>query len=61
MLKELRKRAKMSQKSVAEYLGIHYAAYQKYEYGTRELPIKHALKLKELYGCTLDFIYGVGM
>lgn len=61
MLKELRKRAKMSQKAVAEYLGIIYTVYQRYENGSRELPVHHAIKLKELYGCTLDFIYGVGL
>ena len=61
MIRELRKRAKMSQKAVAEYLGIHYTIYQRYEYGKRELPIHHALKLRELYKCTLDLIYGVGM
>lgn len=61
MLRELRKRAKMSQKAVAEYLGIHYVVYQRYEYNTRTLPVHHAIKLKELYKCTLDLIYGVGM
>ena len=61
MLKELRKRHKMSQKALSEYLGIHYTLYQRYEYGKTELPIKHALKLKQLYNCTLDFIYGVGL
>lgn len=61
MIRELRKRAKMSQKAVAEYLGIHYVTYQKYEYGSRELPVHLAMKLKQLYNCTLDYIYGVGM
>lgn len=61
MLKELRKRAKMSQKAVAAYLGIVYTQYQRYEYGEVELPVKYAIKLKSLYNCTLDFIYGVGM
>ena len=61
MLKELRKQAKMSQKAVAEYLGIHWITYQRYETNKRELPVSEAIKLKKLYGCTLDFIYGVGM
>lgn len=61
MLKHLREEKKLTQKQVAEYLGIQYTTYQRYENKKQELPIRHAIKLRELYGRSLDFIYGVGM
>ena len=49
-LKEARQRAGMTQKQVAEYLGITLTAYQNIEYGTMLGKIKHWDKLEDLFG-----------
>lgn len=49
-LKEARQRAGMTQKNVAEYLGITERAYQKIENGTRIGKIESWDKLEDLFG-----------
>lgn len=49
-LKEARQKAGMTQKQVAEYLGISDKAYQKIEYGTLLGKIKHWDRLEDLFG-----------
>lgn len=49
-LKEARKKAGMTQKQVAEYLGVSETAYQQIEYGTILGKIKHWDKLEDLFG-----------
>ncbi len=49
-LKEARHKAGMTQKQVAEYLGISDKAYQQIEYGTIIGKIKHWDKLEDLFG-----------
>lgn len=48
-LKEARQKAGMTQKQVAEYLGISSTAYQNIEYGTMLGKIKHWDKLEDLF------------
>ena len=45
MLKDLRKKYKVTQKFMGELLGIRTNMYQRYEYGMIELPVKHAKRL----------------
>lgn len=49
-LKRARLAAGMTQKQVAEYLGISETAYQKIEYGQMIGKIKHWDKLEDLFG-----------
>lgn len=49
-LKKARLAAGMTQKQVAEYLGISETAYQKIEYGQMIGKIKHWDKLEDLFG-----------
>lgn len=49
-LKEARQKAGMTQKEIAEYLGITERAYQKIEYGTRIGKIETWDKLEDLFG-----------
>jgi len=49
-LKEARQKAGMTQKQVAEYLGISEHAYQKIEYGKRIGKIDNWDKLEDLFG-----------
>lgn len=49
-LKEARRKAGMTQKEVAEHLGMTERAYQKIEYGTRIGKIENWDKLEDLFG-----------
>ena len=57
-LKELRIERKMSQKQVAEYLGISTRAYSHYELGDREPSVSLLIKLCELFEVTADYLIG---
>jgi transcriptional regulator with XRE-family HTH domain len=52
-LKELRIKKGLSQKQVAEALGITQQAYSRYEIGIRKPPKKHWLQLSELFDIDL--------
>lgn len=49
-LKNARKEKGMTQKEVAEYLGIAEASYQRIEYGQIIGKIKHWDRLEDLFG-----------
>lgn len=57
-LKELRDYYYLSQKQVAELLGIDQRVYSTYELGKREIPTHFLITLAERYHCSLDFIVG---
>lgn len=44
-------------KEFAKILTIGENAYNTYEKGNRFFPMRHAYKVKKLYGVNLDFIY----
>lgn len=56
-LKELRHKEKMTQKEVSEILGITVRAYQNYESGRRTPSLKMALKLSNMFKCSVDDIF----
>ena len=58
-LRELRESHGLSQQKVAELVGVSDTAYQRYEYGERDLPAKTLLELVKVYDCTVDEILGV--
>ncbi len=48
----------MTQRDVADYLGTSQTMYARYERGANELPIRHLLKLCDLYNTSSDYILG---
>lgn len=57
-IKALRQENKLSQQQISEILEIKYQVYQRYEKGTREIPLHLLIKLADFYGVTLDYIAG---
>lgn len=53
-LKEQRKKAELTQRQVADKLGISIKAYQHYEYGTREPKLKILKRMAELFRCHIE-------
>lgn len=57
-LRDLRDDADLKQTAVADYLGIQQTVYSKYERGVRTIPLKHLIKLADLYDVSLDYLTG---
>lgn len=55
-LKELRLNKKISQKDIAEYLGITVAAYSLYERGKREPNLDMLKKIAEYFNVSIDYL-----
>lgn len=55
-LRDLREDNDMTQQEVADYLNTSQTMYARYERGANELPIRHLIKLAELYGVSVDYI-----
>ncbi|WP_428985369.1 helix-turn-helix domain-containing protein [Sphingobacterium oryzagri] len=53
-IKHLRSRKGLSQKSLADALGITRARYSKYEYGLAEPPIELLLRMSAYFGVSVD-------
>ena len=58
-LKEVREQSGVSQKKIAEYLGITRSAYSNYEQGIREPSYDILIKLAKLYDVTTDYLLGM--
>lgn len=58
-LKELRKEKGVSQRVVAEAIGVSTAAYANYEHGTREPSYEVLIKLCKFFNVTADFLVGL--
>lgn len=54
----LRKRSGLSQKEVAQFLGVGQQTYSAYERGASMMHIKEFVRLAELYNVSVDFITG---
>jgi len=57
-LKELRKSKGVTQKAVAEHIGILEQAYQKYEYGKHEPNHETTIKLADYFEVSVDYLLG---
>lgn len=57
-LKYLRKVKKVTQKEIADFLGVSNSAYSQYETGTREPSLDILTKLADYFGVTVDDILG---
>lgn len=58
VLKELRKKYNYSQEEIANKIGTSQSNYSKYEKGSLELSVSQALKLADLYDCSIDELVG---
>ena len=57
-LKELRKDKGVTQKALAEIMGMTEQAYQKYEYGMREPNHEATIKLADFFDVSVDYLLG---
>lgn len=57
-IRNLREDHDLTQADVAAYLGTSQTMYARYERGANEMPIRHLLKLCDLYHVSSDFILG---
>ena len=58
-LKELRKERGLTQKEVAEALGIHSVTYLHYEKGQHEPPLSLLADMAKFYGESVDYLLGI--
>lgn len=58
-LRDLREDNDMSQRQVAEYLGMKQPQYNRYERGLRDVPTDVLIKLAKLYKVSTDYILGL--
>lgn len=58
IIRDLREDNDLTQQQVADYLGTSQTMYARYERGANELPIRHLIKLADLYGKSTDYILG---
>lgn len=54
---DLRKKSKLTQKAIADVMGISVAMYSKIELGERTVQEKHILKLRTSQDCCLQYIH----
>ncbi len=58
-MRDLREDHDMTQQAVADYLGTSQTMYARYERGANELPIRHLIRLCQLYGVSADYFLGL--
>ena len=56
---DLREDHDLTQKAVAEYLGIHPNVYRRYEKGLRDFPLDLIIKLAGFYAVSVDYLLGL--
>ena len=59
ILQELRIDRDLTQKDLANYLGIAQQTYSNYETGTREIPIPILIQLIQFYQVSADYLLGI--
>ena len=58
-LKNARNDKNLTQKVVADYLGINLKGYQHYEYGVCKPPFENIIKLCQLLNVSADYLLGL--
>lgn len=56
---EIRKKNKLSQKKVAELLGIPQQQYSRYENGNFDIPVRYVITLCKFYNISSDWLLGL--
>ena len=57
-IRELREDNDLTQREVAEMLGMSQTGYSKYETGTNDIPIAILIKLADFYNVSVDYLLG---
>lgn len=57
-IRELREQQGLSQRKVAEMLGMYTTQYQRYETGERTATIEFLIQIADLYGVSIDYLVG---
>ena len=57
-IRDLREDRDMTQKQVAEILGMSQTGYSKYETGENDIPTNILIRLARLYNTSIDYILG---
>lgn len=57
-IRDLREDLDLSQKKIAEILGMSQTGYSKYETGENDIPTHVLIKLADFYGTSVDYILG---
>lgn len=58
LLRDLREDKDMSQREIADMLGVSQQQYSQYETGVIELPLRHFARLAELFDVSADYLLG---
>jgi len=58
-IRDLREDSDLTQKQIAEILGMSQTGYSKYETGENDIPTTVLIKLAQFYGVSIDYILGV--
>ena len=58
-IKDLREDHDLTQKEVAESIGLYTTTYQRYERGEREVPLDVVIALAKFYNVSLDYLAGL--
>ena len=56
---EIRKSRGLSQKQVAELLGVPQQQYSRYENGKFDIPVRYVITLCKFYGISSDWLLGL--
>ena len=57
-IRDLREDRNLTQKQIAEMLGMSQTGYSKYETGENDIPTAILIKLADFYGTTTDYLLG---
>lgn len=57
-IRELREDNDLTQREVAEMLGMSQTGYSKYETGTNDIPTAVLIKLADFYKTSVDYLLG---
>ncbi len=58
-LRTLREDSDLSQKTIADYLGIGQTTYSQYELGKRSMPVEYIIRLCQFYNVSADYMLGL--
>ncbi len=58
-MRDLREDNDLTQQQVADYLNTSQTMYARYERGANELPIRHLIKLCQLYHVSADYLLDI--
>lgn len=57
-LRDLREDKDITQKEIADILGIDQRVYSIYETGKRDIPLRHLITLADFYHVSVDYLLG---